>query len=472
MASLLLAGGAAGARRSEFMVAGLRAFAGAFSQSSSRMDDVNQSPRVGINTNVEHPTVTSIKLDDVNQSPRGGINTNVEQPTVTSIKLDDVNQSPRGGINTNVEQPTVTSIKLDDVNQSPRGGINTNVEQPTVTSIKLDDVNQSPRGGINTNVEQPTVTSIKESMGNSQRASTPHPSDLLKFTKLKTDTETNPFSIGFGNAASGDVQKFLDILHADEEFYKESIEENVLKEMYFSVVRPALIPRCLIFPYEIGNKHAPGLHEAYKTITKREEPLYISSRDLMITLSSMANEHWVHLLNFFSDQRVLVIEDWCNSYGTLFGAGRYDHGFNCAPTGEMCFKGECDASVKGGMARICCIIWRGNQIVACQVLTDIPCQVKKDDRKGKSASARAEALAMFYLLKLAISLGIDKLQVSTDNRTVDEVLRGTHEISEENDCKRIYEVLRSLKRCFNILISRWEPRCNLSFVDQMIQQFD
>ncbi|KAM0870899.1 hypothetical protein ACQ4PT_039747 [Festuca glaucescens] len=309
-----------------------------------------------------------------------------------------------------------------------------------------------------------------ENLLTERRVFVPDLSELISIAKRSTKTKTLPFDINSGNSTTGHTGNLIDVLDADQNFYKSSVVEDELKSTYYSVVRPACVPRCLLAPFKLDDPRAAGLHDAYKRITGQRDPYYISSRDLMIILKCMKKGQWGYFLDFLSAKRVLIIEDWFNSYGTLFGSGKYDHGM-IPPDGTEFYKGECDASVKDGKARICAIIWKGNQVIACQLIEDIPIEQKKGDEKGKQASAKAEAIGMYYLLKLALSKGIENLQVSTDNRTVDEVLRGIHEISEDNNCKEIYRVLRYLKRYFSVLVSRWEPRENLYFPDGLIRSF-
>uniref|UniRef100_A0A0D9VWB0 RNase H type-1 domain-containing protein n=1 Tax=Leersia perrieri TaxID=77586 RepID=A0A0D9VWB0_9ORYZ len=246
--------------------------------------------------------------------------------------------------------------------------------------------------------------------------------DLMAVRKTWDSTETSKYKM----EESYNPASFMKMLEGDQDLCKEHMDIESLKDSYFKSVRPALIARCLLSPHSINHEEARALYREYKRILG-SVPKFITSYYLMVNLFNMTEENRYHFLNFF--------------------------------------KGECGACVKkDGTADLTIIILKGNQVVKCKVFHDIPCQEKEKDR--------AEAIAVYLLLKTGIDLKIECLQVCTNSDMADKVLRGAHNFTGKENDLELYKLLKYMGRYYKKLISQWEPREKLTMIDSLMRAAD
>lgn len=291
--------------------------------------------------------------------------------------------------------------------------------------------------------------------------------DLMVAKKTWTAAEPGLFSIQRPSAA--EVKADLELDHKARDEY---LDKEVLKKTYETLVRPALLTRCLLSSYALSDPKGERLHYEYVHIISHH-PRYMTSLDLMESLNSMPASFWCSFLDHLSEDRAIIIEDWENRMGVSVGTTIYDHSVmslsNSISDDSPVFKGESDASfskVRGkakGKAKLSAVIWHHDKVLSCIVIEDFECE----------SSIEAEATAMYVLLKEGILLGLHEkpFKSCTDCEEVFKVLWGSKTETRETSVTtaRLYRLLKYMRCYYKQLIPRWEPRERMMFADGIMR---
>ncbi|KAL6838525.1 hypothetical protein ACP4OV_031770 [Aristida adscensionis] len=218
------------------------------------------------------------------------------------------------------------------------------------------------------------------------------------------------------------------------------------------------------------NERISGLQKEFKLgslkaeFDKEQTPLYLSVLDVMSYKLRLLDFEWSSLINHIVNKRVLVVEDWNKSYGSVRRLV-FDFGIKGPPNNDLSYmKGESDASYDSasgsGTARISNIIWRGNQIIWVEVFENVKCP----------SSVTAEALAALSLLFKCIDLKVAKLVVWTDNEAVCGYMDGGSSIDLSADPDNLCYLLQSeMRKQFEHLVPLLKPRELLYIPDQILR---
>lgn len=249
-------------------------------------------------------------------------------------------------------------------------------------------------------------------------------------------------------------------MEADNAVVRDALEPSSLEKIYHQKVRPALLPRGMVSPYQLHDRRTQLLHNGFKRITN-QYPIYMTSYDIMIDLITTETKKWTPLLDDLSKKHIYVIDDWNNRFYTSSGYTIQDYGLRVGPdSGKGYYRGECDASFNRftGLAKISAIVWLDDQIVCCVICYDIPCR----------DSVHAEALAMSYLLK--IGAPYKKMQVLSDCEAVINTIKGLNQVAHWDANYESFMLLRFLTTKYEELIPRLETRETLGFVDSLLKE--
>ncbi|KAJ1298962.1 hypothetical protein BS78_01G494600 [Paspalum vaginatum] len=118
--------------------------------------------------------------------------------------------------------------------------------------------------------------------------------------------------------------------------------------------------------------------------------------------------------------------------------------------------GESDGSFHDKDASVATILWKGKQVIQCEIYHEVPC----------GSPVEAEIKAMFLQLKSGVSLGY--LQPCTDNYDVYRVMKG--ELQGIEGLAVLCQLLRGMRAQYKGLMPRWVPREELSFVDGLMRE--
>lgn len=292
--------------------------------------------------------------------------------------------------------------------------------------------------------------------------------DLMAAKKTWSSRKLCPFDIRRQTAV-----KIKESLKLDMEAFAQYRNKAVRVEEFKTSVKHALLSRCLLSQYSLSHPNVLQLHHEYKEIIGHH-PRYMTSLELMENLESMTPSYRNPFLDYLSEDRAIVVEDWDNRLDASAGATIYDHSM-MAMSGSMSsdedsiiYKGECDASfekgsekTESGIAKLCIVIWCRDQVLSCIIVEDFEC----------ANSVEAEATAMYILLKEGISLGLNvKLfKASTDNDLVYQILWGAHRIKHGGPSANLYRLLKFMRCYYNKLIPQHEPREKMAFVDGLMR---
>jgi len=283
---------------------------------------------------------------------------------------------------------------------------------------------------------------------------------------LTATSQTKAFESYVGNTLH-----FIDELENDKQSCHKDLSADNLKMLYEEKVKQALELRCLLSPYSLDGIDAASLHFSYKDIIG-DFPKYMTSFDLMINLKMTAEVHWGPYLDYLSQERMLIVEDWTNRLYTGSVATLCNDGLLGVPFDEdkgLFFRGEAGAYVKGEKTNLSFIISLGKQIHRSQIYYGVPCM--KDD------CIQAEVLAMYLLLKRGIELGLHlhKMQVCTHSELVYEILIGVHETKDDTKAKHVkhrdlFMLLTRMRTLYKDLICLWIPRAKSMFFDILLRE--
>uniref|UniRef100_A0A8I7B256 RNase H type-1 domain-containing protein n=1 Tax=Hordeum vulgare subsp. vulgare TaxID=112509 RepID=A0A8I7B256_HORVV len=283
----------------------------------------------------------------------------------------------------------------------------------------------------------------------------PPPDNLLEVVWPFTKSDTKPFYIG---AVPAD--DFIHAMEVDNAFVRGVLGSSALEHMYHTKVKPALLPRGMVLPYQLNDRRTRLIHNRFKRITK-QYPIYMTSLDIMIDLITTEISKWIPLLDDLSKKHIYVIEDWTQRFYTSSGYTIQDYGLRVGPnSGKEYHRGECDGSFNQltNLAKISAMIWLDDQVPRAAVCYGIPCR----------SSLHAEALAMALLLKMGIPY--KKLQVVADCEAVINAIKGWKLPTPSDPNYEDFMQLRYLRTKYNELIPRLETREKLSFADCLLKE--
>ncbi|XP_040379826.1 uncharacterized protein LOC121054405 [Oryza brachyantha] len=247
---------------------------------------------------------------------------------------------------------------------------------------------------------------------------------------------------------------------------KISLHQNLhleeMKDLYYTLVRPVLVASCLVTEDPIDSPNTRALDSTLCANFKKP-PVYLSSLSLMKVLTGLARNKWCYLIEFLRINRVLICENWTDSFGNL-ECLVHDDCITLSIDGETVYKGQCDAGYKNGKGNLCAIITAGsNEIVDCTVHLGVPCD----------SAPHAELWAMYVLLRRAIDLkDVRFFHVKTDSKFVDDTMCEKYPIKPNSTHQEICEAIRCMKSYFSRFHCRWEPRENLHLVDSLLKLMD
>lgn len=162
-----------------------------------------------------------------------------------------------------------------------------------------------------------------------------------------------------------------DNLELDKDACDQYIDKVAMRNTYETLVRPALLTRCLISPHAVTDPKGVQLHNKYYLIISHH-PRYMTSLELMENLNYMPASNRNSFLDHLSDDREIIIEDWENKFGASVGTtvdhmSLLDSKFD---NDSLILKGECDASYceKTKTAQLSIVIWRHDTIFSCIIV--------------------------------------------------------------------------------------------------------
>lgn len=247
------------------------------------------------------------------------------------------------------------------------------------------------------------------------------PTTFLSLERPNPPIKVKPFRVTFGNP-----ELLLEQVKSDHRSYVRELRDDDLKSEYFTSVRPFLLSCCLVCSPDHLNEQDAGLLYSNNEHFISKDPNYLTSLDLMRKLKVYHKDNWGHLLNFIRDNRVMIVECWTTTLGSI-EAFVYDHGLSGPPGDAQYYRGQSDASIKSNKgnglnnnekyASLCTLIWKGYQVKDCQVFRRVRCSSK---------ITRAEMLAMFALVRR----GVEGTSVSfQSSQTVKKLIATTGELA-------------------------------------------
>lgn len=283
----------------------------------------------------------------------------------------------------------------------------------------------------------------------------PPPDNLLEVVQPFTESETKLFYI-----QAVPAEAITDVVEADDAVVDDALELSSLEKIYHQKVRPALLPRGMVLPYQLHDRRTQCLHNTFKSITN-QFPIYMTSYDIMIDLITTETKKWLPLLDDLSKKHIYVIDDWNNRFYTSSGYTIQDYGLRVGPdSGKGYYRGECDASFNRftKLAKLSAMIWLDDQVIYCGVCYDVRCR----------DSVHAEALAMSYLLMIGAKY--KKMQVLSDCEAVINTIKGLNQVAPGDPNYKSFMLLRFLSTKYDELIPRLETREKLAFVDSLLKE--
>uniref|UniRef100_A0A0E0KJL4 Uncharacterized protein n=1 Tax=Oryza punctata TaxID=4537 RepID=A0A0E0KJL4_ORYPU len=186
---------------------------------------------------------------------------------------------------------------------------------------------------------------------------------------------------------------------------KEALEEEEdiqsMKDEYVRDTRLHLVAACVVMPCPLDSDYAVYTHGPTHGILKYK-PVYLSALDLMIIKKEMAKYQWECLFDHIIRKRIVIADDWTNSYGKikiLF------HQFimKDSDNNKLIFMGVCDGQFiplfkadgtpeEFGLATLAYIRWKKNMLIAARVLKGVRCR----------NSNVAECLVCSVLMKIVL----------------------------------------------------------------------
>lgn len=262
--------------------------------------------------------------------------------------------------------------------------------------------------------------------------------DLMVAEKTWTSAKPYPFNIRRTTASEVKESLELDQAKCDQYLGKG-------RKTFETVVKPALLPRCLLSQYQLSDPKGVQLHHEYKDIISHY-PKYMTSLELSENLDTLPAGCRNRFLDHLSEERVIIIEDWVNRLGASAGVTVYDHSVMSTAVSmsnyddSVVYKGECDASYSKttNKAKFCITIWCCDRILSCILVEDYECTF---------GSVEAEATAMYILLKEGVLLGLHEkpFKVCTDSDVVYQVLWGAHRINHNEKSAKLYQLLKFVR---------------------------
>lgn len=197
----------------------------------------------------------------------------------------------------------------------------------------------------------------------------PPPDNLLEVVRPFTESETEAFYI-----RAVPAEDFIQAVEVDNTVVRDALEPSSLKNVYDQLVRPALLSRGMVFPYQLHDPRTQLVHNRFKRITE-QYPIYMTSLDIMVALITTETNKWIPLLDDLSKKHIYVIEDWNKRFYTSSGYTIQDYGLRVGPNrGKGYYRGECDGSYNQitGLAKISAIIWLDDRSIISFKLSHFP----------------------------------------------------------------------------------------------------
>lgn len=224
-------------------------------------------------------------------------------------------------------------------------------------------------------------------------------------------------------------------------------------------------------PCPLNSDYAAYTHGPTHSILKRM-PVYLSALDLMNSKREMTRYQWECLLAHILKKRIIIADDWENSYGKIkilfheFIMEDYDGG-------KPIFMGVCDGQFiqlfkadgtpeEFGLATLAYILWKRNILIAARVLKGVLCP-----NNNVAESLACSALMQDCLLRE----DVDHLSILTDSGAVHRAISG-EPVSEHGPNSDEYALLKFLASKFKTCTSTQQPREVIFPVDQLIREME
>uniref|UniRef100_A0A0D9WC88 RNase H type-1 domain-containing protein n=1 Tax=Leersia perrieri TaxID=77586 RepID=A0A0D9WC88_9ORYZ len=286
----------------------------------------------------------------------------------------------------------------------------------------------------------------------------PPPTPPSTLSCYRTDKLPNlpHFPITYGDPVQLKLQFDQDVAS----LVHQGLDLQQLKQLYYDLVRPVLLSSGLLMEDSIDSPNTRALDNFLCTNFKKH-PIYLSSLDVMKALIGLDTDKWCYLMRYLRINRILVCENWLESFGNVECVVHDDSINFSSATSETIYKGQCDAGYKKGSANLWTIIMTGiNKILDCAIIRGVPCE----------SAPHAELWAMYVLLRRAIDMGVIRLlNVKTDSKFVADTLCEKYVLKPDAPPEDICEALRCMKSYFKRFGCRWEPRENLFLVDSLLK---
>uniref|UniRef100_A0A0E0GUF3 RNase H type-1 domain-containing protein n=1 Tax=Oryza nivara TaxID=4536 RepID=A0A0E0GUF3_ORYNI len=186
----------------------------------------------------------------------------------------------------------------------------------------------------------------------------------------------------------------------------------------------------------------------------------------------MTRYQWECLLAHILKKRIIIADDWENSYGKIkilfheFIMEDYDGG-------KPIFMGVCDGQFiqlfkadgtpeEFGLATLAYILWKRNILIAARVLKGVLCP-----NNNVAESLACSALMQDCLLRE----DVDHLSILTDSGAVHRAISG-EPVSEHGPNSDEYALLKFLASKFKTCTSTQQPREVIFPVDQLIREME
>ncbi|KAM0823952.1 hypothetical protein ACQ4PT_070532 [Festuca glaucescens] len=282
-------------------------------------------------------------------------------------------------------------------------------------------------------------------------------SDDPKHSRQPCDTEDNgldPFIVVLGDNAS-----LLDKIDSIIKDKNGEFTEAAIKDRFRKVVEPQLTSRGVLLHHHLEHASTKFVYFRTKDIVGRK-PMYMTSLDVMGHEKRMDEDEWQRFLRYLVKGRIFDIKNWSLSFSSIQSL-MYDFGIITPDDGTNVdfYKGECDGSYdeKTGLARLSFLLFKGTNILCCQVYHGVPCE----------SSVQAEAFAAAALLFAAEQNGVKKMVLWTDCEATHIVLSGEKNLRFPDKNLGVLVMLREQRKKFERVVSMWKPRELNCFADEL-----
>ncbi|XBH64478.1 hypothetical protein VPH35_118233 [Triticum aestivum] len=273
--------------------------------------------------------------------------------------------------------------------------------------------------------------------------------------RLSSNSQMPDFTVVQGNNLSLLGQIDADIVEAESEFTEAEVRKRYLKH-----VEPQLLSRGLVLPGKLSHSTTAFVHRRTQEITGHR-PKYMSILDVMGHEKRMKEDEWHFFLKDMIKTRVYVVENWSSSLCRVVSL-TYDYGIVSPDEGPDVefFKAECDAAYceKKQQAELSFFIFKGKQIIHCQVHHEVPCR----------SSVVAECYAAAACLIKAKELGIENLVIYMDCKDSHGVLSGERNIRPDDVNMGVFLMLKKHQNALERVVPVWKERELNQLADDLV----